>query len=240
MQALILVGGIGSRLGSLVKDVPKPCLDVSGRPFVYFLLDQLASAGITKVVMLAGYQAEAVKKLFPTGHLYDDSLVIEIVVETKALGTGGALRNVEGLLDDNFLLLNGDSYFNFDLKGFLVDGQQQPATCFMALRRVADGGRYGEVVLTDGHVKQFIEKRSGTHNVLINTGFYWCRKNLLQWIPKGISSLEKDVFPQLVKQNELSAAEYQGDFIDIGIPTDYHRATVFMEQTGISGKSTPN
>ncbi|MCF6178568.1 MAG: NTP transferase domain-containing protein [Geopsychrobacter sp.] len=230
MQALVLVGGIGSRLGSLVQNIPKPCLDVAGQPFVSYLLAQLVTAGISQVILLAGYRAEVVQALFPTDSFFDGKLKLEVIVETEPLGTGGALRHVAPLLQDRFLLLNGDSYFNFDLNGFLEDGQRQSAECFMALRRVEDGTRYGEVALSEGYVTHFVEKCPVGKNVLINAGLYWCRKSFLQGLPEGASSLERDLFPQLVTLGKLAAAEYQGDFIDIGVPEDFRRAEAFIRK----------
>lgn len=229
-QAVILMGGTGSRLGNLVENIPKPCLPVCGRPFIFHLLQQLATAGISEVLLLTGYRADVVRNLFGEEPSFAGISKVTIVTEDVPKGTGGAILNAAQLLDETFLLLNGDSYFHFDLRGFLVDGRRQPAgCCYLALSRIGDGSRYGQVELSDGIVLNFSEKKAGANNILINAGLYWCHKSVLDHLPRGHSSLELDLFPTLVAMKKLRGAEYPGDFIDIGIPEDYFRAEVFLQ-----------
>jgi D,D-heptose 1,7-bisphosphate phosphatase len=237
VQAVILIGGAGTRLGTLVKDLPKPLLPVAGRPFVEHLLYVLSRHGIRDVVLLAGYRAEAVERSYGAGSGAAARLGVEITVVTEpsALGTAGALTHARHLLDDEFLLLNGDSLFDFNVLDLPLPAAAGSARTLltMALRFVPDARRYGVVEQTDGHVTAFREKSRTAGAGLVNGGVYWVSRSVLDLIKRTPCSLEQEILPSLVAAGRVSAKVYDGYFVDIGIPEDFARAqhelpTVFV------------
>lgn len=213
-QAIILAGGIGSRLGDLTAHTPKPALDVAGRPFLAYLLWNLKRHGITRVLLSVGYLADRLMEMMGNGSSH--GVEITYVVETERLGTGGGVRVAAKHLDNEFLVLNGDTLFDFnyhDLSLHLV------TDCLgaMALRRVEDVSRYGSVRVENDKILSF-EEKSGTGPGFISGGVYLLRKAALDLLPEGVSSIEYDLFPQLAKMKQLVGAVYDGYFLDIGLP----------------------
>lgn len=215
-QALILAGGIGSRLGDLTMQTPKPVLEVAGRPFLAYLIWNLKRQGITHVVLSVGYLADTLMQIVGNGDEY--GLNITYSVETERLGTGGGVRLAQDHLDDVFLILNGDTLFDFnylDLSLHLSDD------CLgaVALRRVGDVSRYGSVRLEGGKIRTFGEKTQRGAGI-INGGVYLLRKMVLglDWFPDGPNSIEYDLFPKLAESGRLAGFVYDGFFLDIGLP----------------------
>lgn len=225
-QAVILAGGLGTRLRSAVADVPKVMADVGGRPFLEYIIDQLRHAGVDDAVVCVGYRAEAIERHFGDGARWGIRLAYS--VESQPLGTGGALRLARPMLSgDRWLVMNGDSFFDISLAllGAAHRPAQTPVT--IALGRVADARRYGEVTLSsDGLITAFVEKPATQAPVpgLINTGLYIIERPVFDLIPADRpASFERDVLPQLVG-GRLRGAVFDGYFIDIGVPEDYARA----------------
>ena len=225
-QCAILVGGLGTRLGSLTEKTPKPLLDCGGRPFLAWILRELSRFGIEEVVLLAGYQSEVVDRFCRevTG-LLPKPMEIRISVEPSRAGTGGAIWYARHMLDDAFLLLNGDSWFDTNLAGFLSVAGRTPAENLgtIMVRRMDDCSRYGTVELRDQTVIGFREKAAQRTSGLISTGIYLFKKQIVDSLT-DTCSLEVDVLPELARTRQLSAAVHQGYFIDIGVPEDYARA----------------
>jgi Nucleoside-diphosphate-sugar pyrophosphorylase involved in lipopolysaccharide biosynthesis/translation initiation factor 2B, gamma/epsilon subunits (eIF-2Bgamma/eIF-2Bepsilon) len=232
-QCVILVGGLGTRLGEHVRETPKPMLDVGGRPFLLYLMAQAARHGFASFLLLAGYQADALRDYF----LCDEwrlllseceavrNAQVEILVETEPLGTGGALKAAAPHLHETFLLMNGDSYCQCDIGAVCRPFGKPSAVARMALRRVPDCGRYGKVELVNGCVSEFHEKGEVSGPGLINAGVYCLRKEAAGMLPSGKSSLESDLFPFLSRTGRLEGMDVgNGCFIDIGIPEDLKRA----------------
>lgn len=227
ITAVILAGGLGTRLRSVVADRPKVMAEVNGRPFLCFLLDQLTMAGIRRVVLCTGYLADTVSSLL--GSRYNQAELL-YSVETEPLGTGGALRLALPLLkSDPLLVLNGDSYCALDLPQFAAAHHSAGAVASLALARVADISRYGAVTVeTNGAISRFEEKGAGRGEGLINAGIYLLPAAAIAAIPAGtMVSLERDIFPGLIG-NGLFGFAQTGRFIDIGIPDDYRAATTFF------------
>ena len=218
-QCVILVGGLGTRLGKLTASTPKPLLEIGGRPFLSYLLHEAARFGYRRVLLLAGYRSAAVDDFVANGRdLRGGDMEIAVSREETPLGTGGALWQAADQLDDAFLLLNGDSWFDFDWREVCRHGAARPdAAVALALRRVDDAGSYGVVELTDGRVTAFRERGRPGEPALVNGGVYYCRKRYLVEAGPG-SSLERDILPALVAQGRLVGREYDGFFIDIGVP----------------------
>lgn len=230
-QALILCGGLGTRLGDLTAATPKPMLPVAGRPFLDHLIQETARYGITRIVLLAGRFGAQILAAYDGRELYGAR--IEVLVEQTQLGTGGALRFAQDRLDAEFLLLNGDSWIDADLVNFkgkwrIAKTAAPELAVQMLLHTVPDAGRYGSVALTDGRVSAFLEKspeRAGKPG-LINAGVYLVTRDLVDTLPADVAcSLEADVLPPLVAAGRVVAvsAPPGSYFIDIGIPETYAR-----------------
>ena len=220
-QAVVLVGGRGTRLGERTRSVPKPLLDVAGKPFLDYILDELSRyPTIESIVLLAGHRAEQVVGRYDGRRWRGAS--VSVVSEPAQLGTGGALKHAASRLEDKFFLLNGDSFFDFNLLDLAVQAVNSSAIVHMALKRDQPGDRYGRVVLEGETVKRFLPAGSQPSGP-INSGVYCIDREILSLIDEVPCSLEQRVFPMLVERGQLKAALYDGFFIDIGIPTDFER-----------------
>lgn len=225
--AVILSGGLGTRLRSVVNDRPKVMALVAGRPFLTHLLDQLAESGIRRVVLCTGYMADTVQ-----GELGNEYRGMELAYSTEEnpLGTGGALRNAAVLLSGEMLLvLNGDSYCHCDISGFIRSQAASGVYAGMVLARVDDVARFGTVLTdNDSIVESFIEKGGQTGPGWINAGIYLLPVDLVHKIaPERQVSLEREVFPLLIAKG-LYGYHCTGSFIDIGVPEEYQRSQTFF------------
>jgi NDP-sugar pyrophosphorylase family protein len=215
MQAVILAGGLGSRLGALTALIPKPLLPVGGRPFLDYLITKVKSSGATEILILAGYLGDRFRD-----H-YAGQAGIKVIIEPTPLGTGGALSHVRHLLADEFMILNGDTFFNFDFK-LLAQPLENGVLGRVALRRVLDVERFGTVIVKEGRIVSFGEK-IGLGEGVINGGVYWLRRSCIP-SREGAYSLERDLLPGIVISGHLEGREFSASFIDIGIPTSYEEA----------------
>jgi histidinol-phosphate phosphatase family protein len=227
VTAAVLAGGLGTRLRSVVADRPKVLAQVRARPFLAYLLDQLAAAGCRSVVLCTGFLGEHVSRVF--GNNYGP-LRLFYSQEEKPLGTGGALRLALSKIEsDPVLVMNGDSYCNIDLNAFCDWHYQRQAMVSMALARVAQTQRYGRVKLdADAHIIEFAEKKERRGQGWINAGVYFLSQEVLRSIPEGTGiSLEHDVFPGWVGHG-LYGYSTLGSFLDIGTPEDFAAAEHFF------------
>lgn len=226
-QAVILAGGRGTRLGNLTDATPKPLLPAAGKPFIAYLIDWLVRHGIEDIVLSVGYLAEQFSTFLddrswhgPAG----EPVRLRLVEEDKPAGTGGALRYVGELLDERFLLLNGDTWFDFELLALLRRGAiLRAGEALMTLRQVADAERYGRVELNGHAVTSFAEK-SGPGPGLINAGASIITRALCDMIETLPCSIENDIFPSLAKSGKLFGLAQTGYLIDIGLPETYDAA----------------
>ncbi|MBA3832259.1 MAG: NTP transferase domain-containing protein [Chthoniobacterales bacterium] len=228
--AFVLCGGLGTRLRSVLSDRPKSLASVAGVPFLRILVERIRSQGIREIVLGTGHLAGQIEEHFGDGH--DLGLTIRYSREQAPLGTGGAVKLAQTMLSDPALILNGDSYVEWDLAGMLQFADTQKADLVMALQSVADVSRYGNVMLADnGRIIQFIEKGLNSGPGLINAGVYLLRKAIVRELPKDKAvSLERDIFPRLLSRRVYGLVS-EGPFIDIGLPDDLERA-----QTLLAGK----
>ena len=225
MQALILAGGQGTRLRPLTSTVPKPVVPLVDRPFITFMLDWLRSHGVDDVVMSLGNLADGVRAV-----LGDEQpgLRIRYVEEPRPLGTGGALKFAEQMLDDRFLMLNGDVLTDIDVSAQLAAHERRGARATLSLYPVEDPSAYGLVRLNaDDSVSEFVEKPApdqiDTNN--ISAGIYVLERSVLDLLTKGEpASIERDVFPNLVGDG-LYGHVADGYWKDIGTPAGYLQAT---------------
>ena len=227
LTAAVLVGGLGTRLRSVVGDRPKPLAQVQGRPFLGFLLDQLAAAGFRSVIFCTGYCGEQIRHAF--GEKYR-SLRLCYSQEPKALGTGGALRfALPQITSDPVLVLNGDSFCGIDFEHYVRWHSEHRAAGSMVLARVLSSQRYGSVKLdSEARITRFSEKQQSTGPGWINAGIYMLSREILTSIPEGKSvSLEHDVFPHWTGRG-LYGYYSQAKFLDIGTPEDFSSAEGFF------------
>ncbi len=224
MKAVILAGGLGTRLRAEVPDLPKPLAPVGGRPFLAWQLDALAAAGLSEVILSVGYRAKAINGALGNQH---GSLSLSYIMEETPLGTGGALRRAfERIpLGEPVWAMNGDTFVELDYERMRAQhGAAAPGVISMALTEVADGSRYGTVEVEGGRVVRFKDKGASAR-ALINAGVYLLHPDLFRGhtLPNAFS-FERDFLAARLKELEVRAFETGGYFIDIGVPADYARA----------------
>jgi len=229
-EAIILAGGLGTRLRSVVEDLPKPMAPVKGMPFLIWLLDLIEKQGIEKVVLAVGYKHEKISSFF--GNRYKN-LRIEYSVENEPLGTGGAvLLAMEKIKGENFFLLNGDTYYEINFHNFENFFVSTGAVMSVALHPVKNPGRYGTVIVHENKIVAFREK-TGKGEGLINGGIYIVNKKWFQENASGRKfSLEKDILEKKISYFLITGYISDAYFIDIGIPEDYYRAAGELPPVG--------
>lgn len=223
-QAVLLVGGRGTRLGDLTARTPKPLLPVAGRPFLSHLVERLAAQGLRDILLLTGYLAEAFQAF--QADWSARGVTITCRVETEPAGTGGALHLALPELAPDFLVLNGDSLFAIDLADFLASPLPPGVDGRLALRRVPTTDRYGTVTLADGRITGFQPHGAAPGPGVINAGVYWLRREAVTEAQALPCSLEADIFPGLAQTGRLEGRVLDGYFLDIGVPDDFARAQV--------------
>lgn len=228
-EAIILAGGRGTRLQSVVSDVPKPLAQVAGRPFIAWLLDGLAAGGIHRAILATGYLSEQVEAY--VGARWK-GMSISYSVEEEPLGTGGAIsRAIDQLHGCAVHVVNGDTYLRFVPAALQAAAESAGTPMAVALAEVEDVARYGAVLVDDGKIGRFTEKR-GSGAGRINAGCYFLSESALSALPReGRFSLEQDfIGPQVAKGN-VAAFDDTSDFIDIGIPEDYAKAQIHFDMS---------
>ena len=228
ITVVILCGGIGSRLGSLVAETPKPLLTVQGKPFLEHVISFYEAQNVKRFVFCTGYLSDRIQSHFVDPKF--SHLDILFSVETEALGTGGAITHaLPHIKSDLFLVINGDSFCSFSLQKFLAFHQSHSAIFSMALRFQEDCSRYGSVSLdeTEG-VVSFEEKRANAGSGLINAGVYLLSKSVFDKLDLGkIFSIETDIFPKFISRGLFGFDIGDAPFIDIGTPLSLHEAETF-------------
>lgn len=228
LDAVVLAGGLGTRLRSVVSDVPKPMAPVAGRPFVEHQLDWWLPQGVTRVLFSVGYKHEVVSGHFGSEHR---GVPVEYVVEDEPLGTGGGLLLAEarGDLTDPYLVLNGDTFFRVQLGPMRARHARTSPALSMALVEVEDSERYtGVGVEGEDRVTSLRERGEGASRTLINGGVYLIRAGALSGLGHEAGarvSLEDELFPRLLEaEGGIRGHVATGDFLDIGVPEAYARA----------------
>jgi D,D-heptose 1,7-bisphosphate phosphatase len=244
-QAVILCGGLGSRLGALAAKTPKPLLPVGGAPFLDVLLFELGRHAIKRVLLLAGFAANHIIDYAASTSLKSRfDLEIDVSVEPRRAGTGGALWHARDRLDDQFLLLNGDSWFDINLLDFACQAVSDlSATGAIAVRPLPDASRYGVVEIDGIRVTRFRERPERSEGGLVNAGLYFFRRALADDLAP-CCSLEAEVLPALADRKRLLGVPFDRYFIDIGVPDSFaraqhevpaqrRRAAVFFDRDGV-------
>ncbi len=223
VDAVILVGGLGTRLRPLTLSAPKPMLPTAGVPFLTHLIARIREAGITHVVLGTSYRAEVFERHFGTGRAM--GVELEYVVETEPLGTGGGIRNVaDRLRGDTTLIFNGDNLIGVDLAALLDTHRHADADVTLCLHHVADPRAYGCVSTDpDGRVTAFLEKSPDPLTDQISAGLYAFRREVVEAIPGGRPvSVEKETFPGLLEAGaRVVGHQNAGYWRDFGTPQDF-------------------
>lgn len=225
MEAIVLAGGLGTRLRQVVADVPKPMAPVAGRPFLEILLGSLAQKGFSRAVLSLGFMAEKI-----TGHFgaHFKGLNLTYVVEDTPLGTGGAIRlAATACAQDHVFIFNGDTYLDLEVE--LLEQQWQASRHPIVVgRQVPDTTRYGRLVVDGKRITSFAEKGIAGSG-LINAGCYVLATDALAQLPLHQPfSIETDYLVPEVRRATVEVFETEGVFIDIGIPEDYARAQTLL------------
>jgi len=236
MEAIILAGGLGTRLRSTVPDLPKPLAPIEGKPFLGYLLDYWRGQGVKRFILSVGYKHELIRECF--GSEYKNTEV-DYAVETEPLGTGGGLLlSVKQLQSkEPFLILNGDTFFAVNLVDLRNCHAQYEADMTLSLVDVPQNKRYSGVLLDkEGMVRSMEARTESSKNSLVNGGVYMVERNLLSIYEKKVSkknSLEDELLSELFEQKKRIAGFLgRGAFIDIGVPQDYSRAAEVLSQHG--------
>jgi len=227
MQAVILVGGEGTRLRPLTSTVPKPVVPLVDRPFISFMLEWLKKHGIDDVIMSCGFLASGVRNVLGDGSAY--GIKLRFVEEPDPRGTAGALKFAERLLDERFLMLNGDVLTDIDLTGQIAQHERTGARATLALAPVTDPSAYGLVHLNeDRSVKDFVEKPSpdAIDTNLISAGAYVLEREILELVPPDRNvSIEREVWPALIGAGLYGFPAAEAYWLDIGTPERYLQGT---------------
>lgn len=221
LDAIVLAGGLGTRLRPLVNDVPKPMAPVNGRPFLELLLEYWMGQGVRRFVLSVGYLSEAITRHFGSEWR---GAKIDYSRENEPLGTGGGfLKALDAIQSDVFLVLNGDTYFAVPLEEFQEFHEGNRADWSMALLRSSDAKRYQGVSLAeDGRIASL----SGN---TVNGGVYLMRRGL-PWKARGRCSLESDLLPQALADGwRVCGRVFDRPFVDIGVPQDYQSAGAIIQ-----------
>lgn len=232
--AMVLVGGLGTRLRSVVSDRPKPMAMIGRVPFLEILLGYLAREGVRRFVLLTGHMGEMIEKYFQRS--FRESVDLRCLREESPLGTGGAVKNAQEFATDPTLLVNGDTFFTADVKSLYRFHRDKNAGVTLSLRYVSDVSRYGSVILDEnGMIKGFREKDPGAAGPgWVNAGLSLLSYETIQGLPSGRAfSMESEIFPKLVGAGRMAGLPQDGAFFDIGTPESYEAFKAYVDEARI-------
>lgn len=223
MQAILLAGGLGTRLRAVVSDRPKPMALIGDKPFMEYVVHELSLHGITNIIFAVGYKGSMVEEYFKDGSGFGVS--VSYAYEEELLGTAGAIKNAgQYVTDDQFFVLNADTFYQMDYGRLAKVMEEGSLDMALVLREVPDISRYGAAVLENGRLTGFNEKSEEKRPGTINGGVYLMKRELLSRIPAGKVSLEQEMIPEWMKAGAaLGGIVNDGYFIDIGVPEDYYK-----------------
>lgn len=233
-EAIVLAGGLGTRLRDVVDDVPKALAPVAGRPFLAWLLDALANQGLRRVVLATSYRGDQVEAVLGTVW---NGMSLDYSREPEPLGTGGAIAQaMQSVVGDACFVLNGDTWLDLDYMRFDAATKTAGARLGVALAAVPDVARFGAVCVDGGRIAGFIEKGQRGPG-LVNAGVYSMSRSLLDGFPPGKAfSFEREVLVPAVARETVFGYAGTGGFIDIGVPDDYLLAQArFATRPGDTG-----
>ena len=242
-SAILLVGGMGTRLHPLTLKTPKPMLQVAGVPFTEHQIRKAADAGITEIILATSYKSELFEPYFGDGKRF--GIKIKYAVEKSALGTGGGIRNAANLLADcdQVVIFNGDVLSGHDLAAQLAFHKKNQADITLYLTQVEDARAYGCVELLENkQIKSFLEKMENPISNLINAGCYIFNRQIIDEIPQNkVVSVERDTFPNLLANNAMVFGYLDNSYwLDIGTPAALVKASADLITGAITSSATPN
>ena len=226
-EAIVLAGGFGTRLQTVVSEVPKPMAPINGKPFLIYVLHYLKRYGINHIVLSVGHLHKVIEDFF--GDKWE-GLEISYAVEKEPLGTGGAIKFAfEKIKNRSAIVVNGDTLFDVDLHKLNDFHRQNRAEISIALRTLEDVSRYGSVVINkENKITSFTEKGIVQGKGNINGGVYLINKQVFKKLTIFTEkfSMEKDIFEKYYNAQPFFGIPFESYFIDIGIPEDYRRANL--------------
>jgi len=216
MKAIILAGGLGTRLQPLTNNIPKPLLLIKNKPIIEQAILNFKLHGIKDIILSIGYKADMIKAYFGDGAKW--GVKIDYVVEDTPLGTGGAIKKASENITETFLVINGDNLADFDWKKIIADHKKNNGKITLTLYPVADVTQYGIAKLSENKILEFIEKPTVEQapSNLNNAGAYVIEPEVLDCLPVGFSMIEKDCFEKLAPQGVVYASIHEGQWY----PTD--------------------
>ncbi|HEY2583188.1 MAG TPA: nucleotidyltransferase family protein [Mucilaginibacter sp.] len=228
MEAIILAGGLGTRLKSVVKDLPKPMAPIKNLPFLHYLFEWLSLYPVSKVVMSVGYKANLIEQYFKNRY---KNIEVDYAYEDRPLGTGGGIKNaLTKTLNNDVLVVNGDTFFPIDINSFEDFHISNNADISIALKNMTNFDRYGSIEIENHTILNFNEKKYLSKG-LINGGIYFLNKKKLN-IPSlpDVFSFEHEILEKKVRDGsaEIKGKIFYETFIDIGVPEDYQKANEIL------------
>jgi NDP-sugar pyrophosphorylase family protein len=231
MQAIILAGGMGTRLGKFVNDKPKPFLKIGDNPFVRRIVDRLVKQGISDIIFCLGYKADKISEYFGDGSNWN--INITYIVEDELKGTAGAIRGaLSSITGDDVIVLNGDSFCFFNLEMLVNCHKENSALMTLTLVKTDEPDRYGLVDFDEnGRIKNFQEKgRAKYGSAYINAGVYVINRSIIMQIDQKRSvSLEKEILPFNLDNKLFAYPLIDNRFVDIGTPESLEYASTFFD-----------
>ncbi|EAJ5678739.1 D-glycero-D-manno-heptose 1-phosphate guanosyltransferase [Campylobacter lari] len=219
MQAIVLAGGLGTRLKSVVQDLPKPMAPINGKPFLAFVLEYLKKQGITEVILSVSYKYELIQECFKDEF---DGMKIRYNIEKELLGTGGAIKDALKFIQNQAYVLNGDTIFDIDLKKLVLNDSK---IC-IALKQMQNFDRYGTVNVDDQGIVISFEEKVFKKQGLINGGIYLLKKDIFDEFDLEKKFSFEEFLQKKYKTLKIQTQIFDDYFIDIGIPEDYYSFSV--------------
>ncbi|ECK3894139.1 D-glycero-D-manno-heptose 1-phosphate guanosyltransferase, partial [Campylobacter coli] len=217
MQAIVLAGGLGTRLRSVVQDLPKPMAPINGEPFLAFVLEHLKKQGITEVILSVSYKYELIQEYFKDEF---HGMRIRYNIEKELLGTGGAIKDALKLIKNEVYVLNGDTFFDIDLKKLVLSNSNK--IC-IALKQIQNFDRYGTVNIDKQGLVTSFEEKVFKKQGLINGGIYLLKKDIFDKFDLEKKFSFEEFLQENYKSLKIQTQIFDDYFIDIGIPKDYRR-----------------
>ncbi|EHC3424761.1 nucleotidyltransferase family protein [Campylobacter jejuni] len=218
MQAIILCGGLGTRLKSVIKDIPKPMAPINNKPFLEFIFEYLKKQGVKEVILAVSYKYEVIQEYFKDEFL---DIKIKYSIEKEPLGTGGAIKEALKFIKNEAYVLNGDTFFDIDLTKLKLNGNR---IC-LALKQMNDFDRYGTVNVDEQCLVISFEEKVFKKQGLINGGIYLLKKDIFNEFDLEKKFSFEEFLQENYKKLKARAEIFDNYFIDIGIPEDYYNFT---------------
>ncbi len=221
-KAVILAGGKGTRMRPFTYEIPKPLIPIHGKPLLQHIIELLRKYEIREIILSVGYMGDNIKEHFGNGH--NLGVTITYIEEEEKLGTAGSLNLMKDLLDETFIMFNGDILINIDLHDIILFHKRSGGLATIALKPVKDPSRFGVARLKGDQILEFLEKPKSTKSRLINAGVYVLEPEAIDYVPEGVAMMETDVFPKLAEKGELYGYPFDGQWFDTGTHRAYEKA----------------